>query len=188
MFDNVRADMTRYSRYGGWLRSSGFWVTLAQRFGFWSNAIRPVFLGLPLRLLAQLMLLPWRLFKDVHIDTRVEMGPGLLIVHPHSIYVPRGATIGASCCLFHEVTLGEGPIAGVPTLGDHVVLFAGARVLGGINIGERAEIGANAVVVKDVPPQAVVLGPIGRAVPSALAEKMCRRESGAAPRVNNTED
>jgi len=65
--------------------------------------------------------------------------------------------IGENCSIFQQVTI-EYTRKGCPTIGNNVSIYAGAKVLGNINIGDNAVIGANAVVVKDVPANAVVVG------------------------------
>ena len=66
--------------------------------------------------------------------------------------------MGPHCQLLHQVTLGTGPLPGVPRLGSHVFVGAGAKILGGVTIGDYAVIGANAVVIQDVPPGATAVG------------------------------
>ena len=70
-----------------------------------------------------------------------------------------------------------GPSAGVPTIGDSVVIFAGAKILGNIHIGDGAVIGANAVVTKDVPTNAVVAGVPARII-SEDSNKCFEKEWG----------
>ena len=83
---------------------------------------------------------------------------GLMIPHPNGVVVHPEAIIGPNCVLFQQVTLGTGPRPGVPTLGGNVDVGPGAKILGGVTIGDHAIIGANAVVVNDVPAGAVAVG------------------------------
>jgi len=92
-----------------------------------------------------------------------EVGPGLLMHHPHGIVIGGGAVLGADCTLLQNVTLGERfadgrPPHDCPRLGDRVTIGAGACVLGGIVVGDGAVIGANAVVLSDVPMGGVAVG------------------------------
>lgn len=90
-----------------------------------------------------------------------EIGLGLRIHHPQGIVIGRGVRIGTGCTLFQGVTLGErggGRDPGYPVIGDDVVIAAGAAILGDIRIGNRATIGANAVVLNDVPADTVATG------------------------------
>ena len=74
-----------------------------------------------------------------------------VVIHPE-------AQIGPNCLLFQQVTVGTGPKPGAPRIGGHVDVGAGAKILGGVVIGDHAVIGANAVVVTDVPAGGVAVG------------------------------
>ena len=92
---------------------------------------------------------------DIPVDCRI--GGGLLIPHPNGIVIHPEAQIGPNCLVFQQVTIGAAH-GGVPRIGGHVDIGAGAKVLGPITVGPHARIGANAVVVDDVPPGATVVG------------------------------
>ncbi|MEO7106192.1 MAG: serine acetyltransferase [Rhodoferax sp.] len=79
-----------------------------------------------------------------------QIGGGLLMPHPNGIVIHPEARIGPNCLLFQQVTIGYRK-GGVPTIGGHVDIGAGAKILGSIVIGDHAVIGANAVVLRDVP-------------------------------------
>jgi len=83
---------------------------------------------------------------------------GLMMPHPNGVVVHPEAVIGPNCLIFQQVTIGSGPKPGVPKLGGHVDVGPGAKILGGVTIGDHAVIGANAVVVNDVPAGAVAVG------------------------------
>jgi serine O-acetyltransferase len=100
---------------------------------------------------------------EIHPGARI--GPGFFIDHGMGVVIGETAEIGANVTLYHGVTLGgtswnKGKRH--PTLEDDVVVGAGAKILGPIRIGARTRVGANAVVVKDVPPDSVVVGVPGR--------------------------
>lgn len=86
-----------------------------------------------------------------------SIGPGLVLQHGIGAVIVA-EKIGSGCWINQQVTLGVGPKPGFPILGDEVGVGAGAKVLGGVTVGDRARIGANAVVVKDVPPDVTVVG------------------------------
>jgi serine O-acetyltransferase len=106
-----------------------------------------------------------RWLTGIEIHPGAQIGHGLFIDHGMATVIGETAEIGEDVTLYHNVTLG-----GVswektkrhPTLGDHVVVGAGAQILGPIYIGAHSRIGANSVVVKDVPPNSVVVGVPGR--------------------------
>jgi serine O-acetyltransferase len=86
-----------------------------------------------------------------------EIGPGLFIQHGFATVV-SAKRIGANCWINQQVTIGYNEGGGLPVLEDDVVVYAGAKILGGVHIGRGARIGANAVVVHDVPAGAVAVG------------------------------
>ena len=96
---------------------------------------------------------------QVPLGTQIE--EGLRFFHHDCIIIAQSVKIGKNASIHQGVTIGRvfaGPYAGVPTIGDSVIIFAGAKILGNIHIGDGAVIGANAVVTKDVPANAVVAG------------------------------
>ena len=100
-------------------------------------------------------------FTGADINPYAEIGAGLVIHHPVGIVIGAGARIGQFCTILQGVTIGEVYFRAAheyPVIADHVVLGAGAKVLGNAVIGEFAVVGANAVVLKDVPAEATVAG------------------------------
>ncbi|MDD6796338.1 MAG: serine O-acetyltransferase [Clostridiaceae bacterium] len=109
------------------------------------------------RLISQLS----RFFTGIEIHPGATIGKGLFIDHGMGVVIGETAEIGDNVTLYHGVTLGgTGKDKGKrhPTLGNNVVVGAGAKVLGPINIGNDAKIGANSVVLKDVPAGATAVG------------------------------
>jgi serine O-acetyltransferase len=106
-----------------------------------------------------------RWLTGIEIHPGAQIGPGLFIDHGMGTVIGETAEIGQDVTLYHNVTLGGVSWEKVkrhPTLEDHVVVGAGAQVLGPIIIGAHSRIGANSVVVKDVPANSVVVGIPGR--------------------------
>jgi serine O-acetyltransferase len=95
-----------------------------------------------------------------------EIGPGFVVRHGYST-VLTAERIGANCFVHHEVTLGydEGEVRRPPLIGDNVMVGVGAKVLGPITVGNDARIGANAVVLRDVPDGGTAVG-----VPARIIE------------------
>lgn len=102
---------------------------------------------------------------NVNLGDYTDIGGGLYL--PHGNVVVDGlVTIGRNCVIAPWVTIGtNGTVAG-PTIGDDVFIGTGAKVLGAIRVGDRAKIGANAVVIDDVPADATVVGVPARRVTS----------------------
>lgn len=106
-----------------------------------------------------------RALSGIEIHPGAQIGPAFFIDHGMGVVIGETAEVGANVTLYHGVTLGgtswkKGKRH--PTLEDDVVVGAGAKILGPIRIGARTRVGANAVVVKDVPPDSVVVGIPGR--------------------------
>lgn len=109
----------------------------------------------------KLLLLRHRYKYGIAIPEYTKIGPGFFINRFGNIMVNGDAIIGANCNITHGSMLGQmnrGPKQGSPILGDGVFLAAGCKVIGQIHIGNRAAVGANAVVTKDVPDDAAVGG------------------------------
>jgi serine O-acetyltransferase len=99
----------------------------------------------------------------IEVPPRIPIGPGLVLMHTQGT-VLGAASIGANVTLYHQVTLGavEMDFAYTamlrPIIGDGVVIGVGAKVLGGLTLGNGSVVGANAVVIKNVPPGYVAIG------------------------------
>ena len=118
-------------------------------------------LRLPARMLSQLA----RAATGVEIHPGAVLGRRFFIDHGMGVVIGETAVVGDDVLMFHGSTLGGRSMnhgKRHPTVGDRVVIGAGAKVLGPITIGSDVQIGANAVVVKDVPDDAVVVGVPGR--------------------------
>ena len=106
-----------------------------------------------------------RFLTGIEIHPGAEIGRRLFIDHGMGVVIGETAVIGDDCLIYHQVTLGgTGKDRGKrhPTLGNHVVVGAGTKILGNITLGDHARIGANSVVLRDVPPHSTVVGIPGR--------------------------
>jgi serine O-acetyltransferase len=108
-----------------------------------------------------------RILTGVEIHPAAMLGAGLFIDHATGVVIGETAEVGDDVTIYHGVTLGgSGKDTGKrhPTIGDRVIIGAGAKILGPIKIGDDSRIGANAVVVKEVPSSAVVVGVPGQVI------------------------
>jgi cysteinyl-tRNA synthetase len=108
-----------------------------------------------------------RLFTGIEIHPAAKIGAGFFIDHGMGVVIGETTEIGEDCLLYQGVTLGgTGKEKGKrhPTLGNHVVVGGGAKVLGPIRIGDYVKIGANSVILKDVPDYSIVVGVPGKII------------------------
>ncbi|MBP7690890.1 MAG: serine O-acetyltransferase [Anaerolineales bacterium] len=125
-----------------------------------------------------------RALTGIEIHPGATLGPGFFIDHGMGVVIGETAEVGAEVTLYHGVTLGGTSLSKGkrhPTLGDRVVVGAGAKILGAITIGADSRVGANAVVVKSVPPNSVVVG-----VPGQIVTRSRQHLAGDAPDLNHT--
>jgi serine O-acetyltransferase len=111
-----------------------------------------------------------RILTGVEIHPGAILGSGLFIDHATGVVIGETAEVGDDVTIFHGVTLGgTGRDTGKrhPTIGDRVIIGAGAKILGPIKVGDDSRIGANSVVVKEVPSSSVVVGVPGQIISRA---------------------
>jgi serine O-acetyltransferase len=94
----------------------------------------------------------------IEIGKDVTLGAGVYFVHPRSIVIGGDAVIGNRVRFYGSNTIGTAKDNGYPVIEDDVSIGAGARILGPVRVGARSRIGANAVVLRDVPPDGVAVG------------------------------
>lgn len=99
----------------------------------------------------------WSFITGADIPLNSTLGGGVLIPHPNGIVIHPDAEVGVNCLIFQQVTIGSRD-GGIPCVGGHVDIGAGAKIIGKINIGDHARIGCNAVVLNDVPNKGVAVG------------------------------
>jgi serine O-acetyltransferase len=174
MFDTIRRDFNvvferdpaATSRLEVLLTYAGFHAIffhrIAHRLRAWRVPVIP-------RLIATFA--RWTTGIEIHPAARI--GDGFFIDHGMGVVIGETSEIGNDVTLFQGVTLGgTGKDRGKrhPTLGNHVVVGAGAKVLGAITIGDHVKIGANSVVLRSVPPHATVVGIPGKIIKAATDE------------------
>ncbi|WP_018133827.1 serine O-acetyltransferase EpsC [Acaricomes phytoseiuli] len=136
-------------------------------------------LRFPARALSQLT--RWLTGVDIHPGATI--GRRFFIDHGMGVVIGETAEIGDDVMIYQGVTLGGRSLAKVkrhPTIGDRVTIGAGAKILGPISIGSDSAVGANAVVVKDAPPESIITG-----IPATWRHRDARKET--APAVDPAE-
>lgn len=121
------------------------------------------------RIIARIISQISRFFTGIEIHPGAKIGKGLFIDHGMGVVIGETAEVGDYVTMFHGATLGgigSNPGKRHPTVGNNVLIGAGAKVLGPVRIGDDAKIGAMAVVLKDVPQGATAVGVPARILPS----------------------
>lgn len=157
MFENIRADLANYQNDWG---AQGFWVMLVYRFGRWRYCIRNVVIRKCCSLIYKFFYKLVQILTGIEFPCEVEIGEHFVIDHFGGIVVSGYAKFGHHCRIRNGVVVGlkniEEPCA--PVFGDFVDIGAGAKILGNIKIGHHVTIGANAVVLCDVPDYSIAVG------------------------------
>jgi len=139
----------------------GFQAVAVHRFGNWRMGIRHKAVRAPFTLLYKALYSCVRNVYGIELPFTTKLGRRVVFEHQHGIVIHGYSVIGDECVIRQGVTLGnrgiERPLD-APRLGNRVNVGAGAKILGGITVGDGAKIGANAVVTRDVPPEAVAVG------------------------------
>ncbi len=157
-FAQIKQDWIAHQK--DWTRP-GFRAIAVYRFGVWRMTVKPKILRAPLSLLYRAMYRRCRNVYGIELPYSATVGQRVIIEHQHGIVIHGNSVIGDDCILRQGVTLGNKTLDrphDAPTLGNRVNVGAGAKILGAVTIGDDAVIGANAVVLKDVPAGAVAVG------------------------------
>ncbi len=166
----IREDLAMHS---GDTSRPGFRALAVYRFGVWRMSIRSAPLRMPLSFLHHRLFRLVRNWYGIELPHTAKIGRRLTIEHQSGIIVHGSVTIGDDCTIRQGVTLGnkvkELPYD-APQLGNRVNVGAGAKLLGKITVGDDAQIGANAVVVKDVPAGATAVGIPARVIWSGMTK------------------
>jgi len=169
MFDNIRQDLRAHD--GKW-GAQGFWVLTVYRFGRWRYGVRPAILRRFFSLIYHVAFKFIQIVTGIELPCEVEIGRNFVIDHFGGIVVSGYAKFGDNCRIRNGVVVGLRRVSEprAPVIGDNVDIGTGAKVLGPITIGNNVLIGANAVVLTDVPDNCIAAG-----VPATIKQ---RRNSG----------
>jgi serine O-acetyltransferase len=157
MFEHIRQDLRAHR--GDW-GAQGFWALLVYRFGRWRYGVRPAWLRKVFSLIYRVLYKLVQIVTGIELPCEVPVGRGFVIEHSGGIVVSGFASFGDHCRIRNGVVIGLSRIdePGAPQLGHHVDVGAGAKLLGRIRIGNNVLIGANAVVLQDVPDNCIAVG------------------------------
>jgi len=157
MFDNLREDWRTYERDPA---RQGRWVMVVYRFGRWRYGIHNRWLRLPFSILYKILKLLSQILTGIDLPCEVTVGRRFRIEHFGDIIISGDTVFGDDVVIRNGVTVGlkRTNERGAPVIGNRVDIGAGAKVLGPIRIGDDVAIGANAVVLQDVPPNSLAIG------------------------------
>jgi serine O-acetyltransferase len=175
MFENIREDWRTYERDPA---RQGFWVMLVYRFGRWRYGISPRWLRLPFSFLYRILKLLSQILTGIDLPCETRVGRRFLIEHFGDVIISGDTVIGDDVIVRNGVTLGLKRTGepGAPMIGNRVDIGAGAKVLGPIHIGDDVAIGANAVVITDVPANSLAVG-----VPARIRPKRTPPPASGTP-------
>jgi len=164
VFDNIREDWRTHGRE--WARQ-GLWVMVVYRFGNWRYGIRNRALRLPFSFAYKLLRLLSEILTGIELPCETKLGRRFRIEHFGGIIISGDAVFGDDCIVRNGVTVGLRHTGerGAPVIGDRADIGAGAKILGAIRIGDDVAIGANAVVIADVPSNSIAVGIPARILP-----------------------
>ena len=157
MFENIRQDLKAHD--GNW-GAQGFWVLVVYRFGRWRYGVRPLLVRKFFSLIYKVLFKFIQVVTGIELPCEAQIGRNFVIDHFGGVIISGYARFGDNCRIRNGVVVGlqsvDEPCA--PVIGDNVDIGTGAKVLGRITIGNDVVIGANAVVIRDVPDNCMVVG------------------------------
>jgi serine O-acetyltransferase len=150
-----------YVAHGRDASRAGFQALVVYRFGVARMRVRPLLLRAPLSVLYRALFRGVRNFYGIELPYTAKIGRRVVFEHQHGIVVHGSCVIGDDCIIRHGVTLGIRSLdrlADAPVLGKSVNVGAGAKIIGRVRVGDGAAVGANAVVLEDVPAGRLAVG------------------------------
>lgn len=157
MFNNLREDWVTYERD---IARQGLWAMAVYRFGNWRYRIPFRFLRGPFSFTYRVLKVVSQILTGIDLPCEVKVGRRFKIEHFGGIVISGDTVIGDDVIVRNGVTIGlrRTGIAGAPVIGNRVDIGTGAKLLGPIHIGDDVAIGANAVVLRDVPSGSIAVG------------------------------
>lgn len=157
MFSTLRQDLRAYDNRWG---AQGFWVMVVYRFGRWRYGVRPSALRKLCSLMYRVLYKLMQIITGIELPCEAVVGRNFVIEHFGGIVISGYAKFGDNCRIRNGVVVGLRHVEEkcAPTIGDNVDIGSGAKLLGPIRIGDNVLIGANAVVICDVPDNCIAVG------------------------------
>jgi serine O-acetyltransferase len=157
MFENIRNDLRAYK--GNW-GAQGFWVMLVYRFGRWRYGVRPAILRKLFSFIYHITYKLIQVLTGIELPCEAIVGRNFVIDHFGGIIISGYAKFGDNCRIRDGVVVGLRRIDEkyAPDIGSNVDIGSGAKLLGRIKVGNNVLIGANAVVICDVPDNSIAVG------------------------------
>ena len=157
MFQNLREDLRAYD--GRW-GAQGFWVMIVYRFGRWRYGVRPALVRKFFSMIYKALFKFVQIITGVELPCEVDIGRNFVIDHFGGIIISGYTKIGDNCRIRTGVVIGLRRVSekSAPTIGNNVDIGTGAKIIGPIHIGDNVLIGANAVVLSDVPDNSIAVG------------------------------
>jgi serine O-acetyltransferase len=167
LFENIREDWRTHDRQ---LSRQGLWVMTLYRYGRWRYTIRWRWLRMPFSFLYKLLKPFCEILTGIELPCEVTLGRRFRIDHFGGIVISGDAVFGDDCVIRSGVTVGLRNTGhrGSPIVGNRVDIGSGAKILGPILIGDDVLIGANAVVLTNVPSNSIAIGVPARILPRNL--------------------
>jgi len=181
MFENIRQDLQTYQ--GDW-GAQGFWVMVVYRFGRWRYGMKPPIVRRFFSLLYKFCFKLVQIITGIELPCEVPVGKNFRIDHFGDIIISGYASFGDDCILRNGVTVGLKNVEtkAAPRIGNRVNIGAGAKVLGPITVGDDVDIGANSVVICDVPDHSIAVG-----IPARIIAKKEKTESSGSDNYGTTQ-
>jgi serine O-acetyltransferase len=174
MFENLRED---WATNGRDISHLGLWVMAVYRFGRWRYTIRRRAVRMPFSFLYKVLKVFGQVLTGVELPCEVTIGRRFRIEHVGAIVIHGDTVFGDDVIIRQGVTTGvrNTGVQAAPKIGNRVDIGAGAKILGPITIGDDVVIGANAVVLQDVPGNSLAVGVPARIIDRTKAELVARR-------------
>ena len=157
MFKNIREDFRAHGCKWG---AQGFWVMAVYRFGRWRYRVRPAVVRKFFSLLYHILFKLVQILTGIELPCEVDVGRNFIIDHFGGIIISGYAKFGDNCRIRSGVVVGLRRLddKSAPVIGSNVDIGAGAKLLGPIRIGDNVLVGANAVILCDIPDNSIAVG------------------------------